>query len=250
MKALIVDDEKKSREVLAHFLAQFCTDVEVVGMANGVEQGIALIETHWPDLVFLDIEMPRQDGFELLEHFQPVPFEVIFVTAYEHYAIKALRASAIDYLRKPISIQNLQSAVQRVRNKRSSNAGPGLSGVQYQQFLQNLGRHSESQKLALASADETVFVNRSSILYLVAERAYTRVTTDDGVHVVSKPLRHFEEKLAGAGFFRTHRSYIVNLARIKRWVKREGGYLEMDNGDNVKISPNQRTALLMAFQQG
>jgi len=247
LNAIVIDDEPKARELLTHFLKTEFEEVRLLGTGKNVKEGIDLIRKMNPDLVFLDIEMPQLDGFALLQAFEDPSFEVIFTTAHEHYAIKALRASATDYLLKPINIDELEIAVQRaiikVQDKKR-----GKKNRLYHLLKNNLQDQGRIKKIALPNADEMIFVKVEEIIYLKAERAYTQVITKELKTLVSKPLRFFEELLTDPFFFRPHRSYLINLKRVHRLVKKEGGYIEMDNGDQVKLSSFLKQEFIEACQ--
>jgi len=229
LRAIIIDDEIGARNDLKHLLQSYGDEVELVGEADNIFDGQTLIHSTQPSLIFLDIDISPHTGFELLEAFPKPEFAVIFTTAHSEYAIQAIRASAVDYLLKPILAENLAPAIQRVSEYRRQHTFIEL-------LKENLTRTSESHRIAISSLDDWVFIDKSEIIYLKAARRYTLVVTQSGEQVVSKPLSHFESLLTEPRFFRSHRSYMVNLKYVKRLVKREGGYIEMYNGEQVKLS--------------
>lgn len=238
MRAVIVDDERTSRTRLTEVLQVYQGEIHVLGEADSVETGIELIEMTRPNLVFLDVEMPPYTGFDLLDYFPQPDFSIIFTTAYTKYAIDAIRASAVDYLLKPISLSELKMALLRAEQVQGQSELISL-------LKHNLQKPAEEHKIALPSADEYIFIDKTNILYLEAARQYTSVYTTEGEQVVSKPLRHFTPLLQEPYFFRSHRSYIVNLKHVKKWVRHGGGYIEMRNGDQVKLSPSLKKEFIL-----
>ena len=235
LKAVIIDDEPRAREVLRNFLLTFCKEVQLMAEAANVPLGIQAIQQYQPDLVFLDVEMPRKNGFDLLTHFPNPTFEVIFTTAHKDYVIQAIRASAIDYLLKPVDLDELLKAIARVVQKvETKNRQQNRELIELLQ--QNLAANKGVQKLALPSADRMLFVKKEDVIYLEAERSYTRVITDHKRSLVAKPLRFFDQILTDEYFFRPHRSYLINLKRVDGFVRKDGSYIEMDNGDKVKLA--------------
>ncbi|MEL6133010.1 MAG: LytTR family DNA-binding domain-containing protein [Bacteroidota bacterium] len=229
LRAIIIDDEASARNSLKHLLRAYTDTVELIGEAEDIFTGQALIHSAQPSLIFLDIDMTPHTGFELLEAFPNPDFAIIFTTAYSEYAIQAIRASAVDYLLKPILAADLESAIQRVSAYQRQHTFIEL-------LKENLTRDSGSHRIAISSLEDWIFIDKTEIVYLKAARRYTLIMTRDGEQVVSKPLSYFESLLTEPHFFRSHRSFMVNLKYVKRFVKREGGYIEMYNGEQVKLS--------------
>ena len=241
MKAIIVDDETKARQLLRAMLSDLCPNVEVVADCDDLPNGVKAIKRHSPDLVFLDIEMPGHSGLELLDFFNDdeVNFNIIFTTAYDHYAIQAFKLSAVDYLLKPLSPKGLVEAVERaMRHKERDNSR--------MQMLRHHLNGDSSGKLAVPHLNGLRFLAYDDILYLKGERAYTSIVCKDGTTLTaSRNLKHFEDLLAGAkDFFRCHRSFIVNLTYVKEYVRSDGGHLVMEGKVHVSISPERVDALL------
>ncbi len=238
IKAVIVEDEKHSRETLNSLLTEFCEDIEVAGMASSVDEATALIRTSKPDVVFLDIELQPGTGFDVLSALEDLHFEIIFTTAFEQYAIKAIKFSSLDYLLKPISIEDLQEAVSKIKKNEDKNP--------YRQQLDILlselsDQTKEDRKISLATSEGIEFVNVNSILYCEANGSYTNFYFKDGSKLmVSKHLKEYENLLPDQWFMRVHNSYLINLSEVKRFVKSEGGYILMNNDSNVSISPSKR----------
>lgn len=241
MKSIIIDDEEKSAESLKILLTDFCTNVDVKATCQNIEAGVEAIKMHNPDIVFLDVNLQRETGFDLFKHFSKVPFEVIFTTAYSEYAIKAFRYAAIDYLLKPIDITELQEAVKKVEQRRSG---------ELESRLENLFRDLKSQKeeflkLALPTLEGLVFINVEDIIYCEAESNYTTFFLSNGQkHVVSKTLKEYDELLSERSFFRIHNAYLINIKAIKKYVKGEGGYVVMDNDISLDVSKRKKDAFL------
>lgn len=237
MRAIIVDDETKARQLLRAMLTDLCPEVQVVAECDDLPNGVKAIKRHSPELVFLDIEMPGHSGLELLDFFNDdeVNFDIVFTTAYDHYALQAFKLSAVDYLLKPISPDELVSTVSRVRSTRDR----GLTRLQT--LRGHLGMDTGRPKLAVQKVNGTRFVDHSDILYLKGERAYTTIHLRDGSSIMaSRNLRHFEGLLAdNPVFFRCHRSYIINLGCVVEHVKSDGGYLELEGKVRVSLSPDK-----------
>lgn len=229
LRAVIIDDERKSRENLQLLLDSFVEGVEVVGRADGVQSGVELIEAKQPDVVFLDIHLKSGDGFEILEQLSDARQNVIFVTGHEEHAVKAFRSDAVDYLLKPVQIEHLQQAVERVAKRRAE--------------------HGTEGQLTLSTSKGLIFLKTKDILYCRGDGAYTYFYLRDGQRITtSKNLKAYEEALSGLPFYRCHKSYLVNLEAIQTYVRGEGGYVVMPNGDQVLISKRKKEAFLAAMR--
>ncbi|OJJ20312.1 DNA-binding response regulator [marine bacterium AO1-C] len=243
LKALIIDDEAKARRILHELLKEYCPQVEVVADADDVPNAVKAIHKHQPNLVFLDIEMPGYTGFQLLDFFDQINFEIIFTTAYREYAIQAFQVSAIDYLLKPIQIELLIKAVEKVQGQ--------LKPPQINERINTLKNNLSQEhitRIALPVSEGLLFVEVDEIVYLNAEGAYTQIFLEGGRKVlVSKKIKSFEKVLDHPGFFRTHRSYLINLNRVKQYVKQDGGYIIMDNGDTVSLARERKEAFLKVY---
>jgi two-component system, LytTR family, response regulator len=242
IRSIIVDDELKSRESLKILIRDFCKDVSVESMCQNVAEAVQQINEIKPDLIFLDIQLQRETGFDLLTRFNSVDFEVIFTTAYSEYAIRAFKFSAIDYLLKPIDIEDLRDAVAKVHKKKESDT---LS-QRLHELIHNLKSGSrETYKLALPTADGLVFVRISDILYCEASSNYTEITmTDNKKYLVSRTLKEYDEMLSDQNFFRIHHSYLINLNGVKKYVRGEGGYVIMTNEKTLDVSKRKRDGFL------
>ena len=240
LKALIVDDEPKARENLQILLHDFVEGVEVAALCENISESIEAVKLHSPDVVFLDIQLQRETGFDLLTRLNDINFEVIFTTAYTEYAIKAFKFSAIDYLLKPIDIDELKKSVAKVEKRLNHNMTGRLT-----QLVQNLKQGSnENYKIALPTLDGLVFVKISDILYCEASSNYTQIFTTDEKYLVSKTLKEYDDLLSDHNFFRIHNSYLININSIKKYVKGEGGYVVLNNDTSLDVSKRKKEAFL------
>lgn len=239
--AVIVDDELRGRIALRQKLKNYCPQVEVIDEASSGAEGIKLIEKHHPQIVFLDIEMPLMNGFEMLQCLPDKDFHLIFTTAYDQYAIKAIRYAAFDYLLKPIDVEELQSSVRKIMLSSPQNH----TQERLQMLEQNLQNRNALQKIAIPSMEGLHFFDVGDIVYLKAESNYTNIHFMNHPRVVaSKTLRDFEDLLPSETFFRPHHSYIINLRYIKRYLKGDGGQIEMLNGDYVDVARRKKEEFL------
>ena len=241
--AIIIDDELKGRIALSQKLQDYCSDVRLVGEAENGDEGIKLIERLKPDIVFLDIEMPRMDGFEMLHRLPEKNFDLVFTTAYDQYAIKAIKYAAFDYLLKPIDIEELKLAVSKSNNSQNRNTEKKLEVLD-----QNLHGKSYLNKIAISSIDGLLFFNISDIVYLEASNNYTTISFSNHPKLLaSRTLKDFEDLLPAEIFFRTHHSYLVNLNYIKRYIKGDGGQIEMENGTYIDVARRKKEDFLTAM---
>lgn len=237
VSAIIIDDEERARSSLKQLLEIYCPGVKILDTCSNVPEGVLSINTNRPNIVFLDVEMPEYNGFELFNFFRDIDFEIIFVTAYNEFAVKAFEFSAIDYLLKPVDIEKLIGAVNKASNKISSQET--LSKLE---LLKETFNTQQFNKIALPVSDGLSFINTDEITYLEADGAYTEVWIKNGSRiVVSKKLKFFEDVLEKRpNFFRSHRSYIVNINFIKKYSKSDNS-LELDNGKVVIISRDKKS---------
>jgi two-component system LytT family response regulator len=240
IRSIIVDDEQKSRESLKIILEDFCENVTICALCQNVSEGIQAIKEHQPDVVFLDIQMQRETGFDLLTQLNSIDFEVIFTTAHSEYAIKAFKFSAIDYLLKPIDIDDLQNALAKVEHKQNQN----ISG-RLEHLIQNLRTNTpENYKLALPTTEGLIFVQLNSILYCEASSNYTIIYTPKNKYIVSRTLKQYEDLLGEHNFFRIHNSYLINLNAVKKYIRGEGGSVVLENDITLDVSKRKKEAFL------
>jgi two-component system LytT family response regulator len=246
LKVIIIDDQSSSRSSLRQKLNVHCPDVEVIAECENGEEGIKTIEHAEPDIVFLDVEMPRMNGFTMLQQLSKRNFEVIFTTAYDHYAIRAIRFSALDYLVKPIEVEELKASVETVRQKRNRPAG----NQRIETLLYNLvNERNLNTRLAIPSQEGLQFIELHDIIYLQAESNYTIIhLQSEPKIVVSKTLKDFEELLPPAVFLRIHHSYIINKNRITKYIKGEGGQVVMNNGQTLDVARRKKEEFLEAMR--
>jgi two-component system, LytTR family, response regulator len=246
-KAIIVEDELHSREFLKNIVTEYCPELQLVALASSVEEGAAAIKLHQPDIIFLDIEMQTGTGFDLLAQFPDPDFDVIFTTAYDHYAIKAIKFSAIDYLLKPIEIEELQNAVKKVTEKKASD--------QSQQALQMLLRNLKTpqkgeQSITLSTSDGLEFVPLQNIIRIEASGPYSNFFLKNNKKImVSRHLKEYEIMLGDHGFFRVHNSHIININEVSKMVKTDGGYAVMSDDSKISISPKKKDDFMLQMGQ-
>ena len=232
INAIIVDDEASARNMLQRLIAEHCPSVKIVGEATNVKEAVKLINKTNVELVFLDVEMPGENGFALFDYFDAPTFETIFCTAYAQYAIQAFDVSAVDYLLKPVNISKLQTGIEKAIKMQGQN-----TVIQRIAALRENINVSQLQKIALPLADGLVFVKLTDILFLEAEGSYTTVHTQQKKILVSKKIKFFEDILMDdTRFFRTHRSFIVNVENIQRYSKRDGTTVVFDDGREIPVA--------------
>ena len=237
MKAIIIDDEKNGIEMLEYLLEKNCNDVEIVATFLNPKQAVKEIPILKPDVIFLDIDMPGMNGFELLQNLTPFNFQVVFTTAYNEYAIDAFKVNAVDYLLKPIETEELKDAVNKVAKMmhNQNDMQPIENILAYIQAAQGIN------KISIPTDDGVIFSLTESILYFKADGGYTEVYFTNGKKLfTSKLLGDYEDGIATKGFFRIHNSYIINLRHIEKFVKSDGGYVVMQDGTNITVSRRRK----------
>jgi two-component system LytT family response regulator len=242
---VIIDDERHNIDILSNLVKQFCPGINVLGdAANGIE-GAELIKQQNPQLVFLDIEMPFGNAFDLLDKLAPVSFDVVFVTAFDQYAIRAFEYAALDYLLKPVRIEKLKQAVERVEQRLREKS----INTRIDSLLANLRIGSpELTRIALPVSEGVIFEETNNMVHLEAKGNYTSVLTrDQKKRLVTKSLKEFEDILPPSVFCRLHHSHIVNLNYIKKYYKGRGGYVELENGNTVEVSSRKRNEFFEKF---
>ncbi len=247
MKVLIIDDEKSARNLIEAMLLDVSPEIQIILKARDLETGVEIINSEDPEIVFLDVEMPKHSGLKILDFFEDkkINFQIVFITAYDKYAIEAFKLSAIDYLLKPIHVQELKKAVDksidRIKTKKVSSK------------LENLKKsiqHLKLNTLPLEVPKGISFVSYDDILYFEADAMYTKVHMKNStIELVSKPLKYFSDQLCDNEFFyKCHRSYLVNLKHIKQFLKQDGGYIVISNGNNIPIAKNKKEEFLKCVQ--
>lgn len=246
IQALIIDDEKNAIEVLELQLSRYCKQVQVLATAQGGVQGIELIRKYQPDLVFLDIEMPHKNGFDVLNETKDCRYKVIFTTAYDQFAIRAFKFSALDYLLKPIDIRELQEAVDKAAVKEEQ----GSLDEKLQVLISQLQAPVRQERIALPVGDGMQFFHIDEILRCESDSNYTHISLTNGKKItIAKTLKEVEESLRGVDFYRIHQSHLVNMNHISKVVKGEGGYVVMKDGTTITISRNKKEAFLESFRK-
>ena len=244
MKAIIIDDEKRARVSLALLLQEYCPQISVVAECENLPEGVKAIRKLQPDLVLLDIEMPGHSGLELLDFFDEneVNFSIIFTTAYNEYALKAFKFSAVDYLLKPIIPEELAEAVERVAKQKQRFEN-------FRAFKENLQQETLT-KIAVPSGNTLLFLDTNKIMYIKGEGAYSEVFCSDGSRqLVSRNLKNFEDILCSdSRFLRIHKSYIVNFNFVTAYNKSDGGSIELENKTQIPVSPDKSQTILDQIQ--
>jgi len=241
LKAIIVEDEKTSRDILKNYLVKYCPKVTLMGEAENIEEALVLIRNNELDLVFLDVEMPYGNAFDLLDKVGDRQFETVFVTAYNHYALDALNAHASYYLLKPISIDKLIEAVDYVLEiKEKENS--------LQQSILKPIHQQVAGKITIPQQNGFEVLEVNDILYCQADDNYTQIFLEDKKKLVSKTLKYFEEALSENGFLRIHKSYLVNINEIVSYHKGKGGFVVLSNGKQINVSPSRKKELLAYFR--
>jgi two-component system, LytTR family, response regulator len=239
---IIVEDEKHSQEALKNMLIEFCADVDVVAMASNVTNAVQLIRKFNPDIVFMDIELNPGTGFDVLTQTRDLRYAVIFTTAFEQYAIQAIKFSSVDYLLKPVDLEELQNALDKARKRIADEKKQEQVTV----LLNNLAlEHNPNRKICLASLEGLEFYNVSDIIYCEANGAYTNFILKENIKVmVSKNLKEYENLLSGQNFLRVHSRHLINLHEVKKYIRSDGGSIIMNNGDVVYLSPRKKDEFL------
>lgn len=244
--AVIIEDEAASRETLSRYLGKYCPEIEVVGMAQNIIEGQKVINDLTPRLLFLDVEMPHGNAFDLLEKYPNAPFEVIFVTAFSHYAIKALNMSAAWYLLKPVNITELMQAVEKA-TARLSHPEPEL-GIPL--LLENLTQKKDQEmKLALPLLEGFEVVRLKQIVMAKAEDNFSMIYLEDGTkRLICRSLKYYTDLLENAGFMRAHKSYLVNLEHVVKYNKGKGGSLLLTHDFEAELAPARKELFFERFK--
>ena len=246
LNALIVDDEVLGAKTLESLLKLHCSNVNVVGIAHSADEAEKTIAGGIPDVIFLDIEMPFANGFELLQRFKNHPFEVIFTTAYNEYAVKAIKHNALDYLLKPIIPDELVAAVKKCEEKRSGGDNSGYKNLE--KIISTLSQ--KIHKVPVPSPEGIVYLDTDNIVYLQGDINYTHIHLIQGNKITSsKTLKDFEQLLPVKQFFRIHKAHIINLSYVTKYLKGDGGEVIMSEGSSLEVSRNKKAELLAILSQ-
>jgi two-component system LytT family response regulator len=243
IKALLIDDELNALDVLEMQLNNYCSGISIIEKCEGGEKGIAAIKQHQPDIVFLDIEMPRKNGFDVLSETRGLAYDVVFTTAYDQFAIKAFKFAALDYLLKPVDILELQAAVEKARIKKGNTGIEDKIKILFEQLSQP--QPQASQRIALPVGDAMQLFAPDDIIRCESDSNYTSIWLAGGKKLLlAKTLKEIEETLRGLSFFRVHQSHLVNMNHISKVVKGESSYLIMTDGITIPVSRNKKEAFM------
>ena len=246
LRTILIDDELHMRQTLERLVKQYCPEILLLAKADGVKTGVEAIEKYHPDLVLLDIKMNDGNGFDLLQQLEPVDFKVIFITAHDDFAIRAFRISALDYLLKPVDPEELKQAVEKARK---------IFQDDFNTQLDSLSEHLESQdssirKLIIKTAESIHLLHMQDILYCESDGGYTTFHMEDGQQIIaSSTLRDYEEILSDFGFFRIHRSFLINMKHIVRFEKTDGGVVVLNGEIKIPVASRKKDLLLEMFER-
>lgn len=244
MKAVIVDDEPAVRNTIASLLKESFADIIVCAATGSVREGYEAITEHQPDLLFLDVELPDGLGFDLLKKVTPVHFRTIFITGHQEYALDAIKVSALDYILKPIDLDELQSAIKKAREVINHEE----EQMKLLALSENLQEKKVLKRIILKTAEALQIISLSDIIRAEADSNYTHFHLSGGRHmIVSRTIKEFESMLSGSGIIRVHQSHMVNLNHVDKYFKRDGGYLQLKDGSAIPVSPNLRQKVLQAI---
>ncbi len=232
LDAVIIDDEKDAIETLEIIINEFCEDVNLVGKADNVKDAINIVNSTSPNIVFLDIEMPEISGFDLLKILPSDNFSTIFVTAYNKYAVDAFRANAIDYLLKPINVNDLKSAISKVAKFNGS-----VKPIDIDSLIKQINNNS---KLQVASLDGIEYIDVKDIILISADKSYAIIHLEDRTIISSRNLKFYEEKINNSHFYRAHNSYYVNLNHVIKYSYKDGTRIQLSSGQEIPISRSKR----------
>jgi two-component system, LytTR family, response regulator len=237
MTAVIVDDEEHCREVLEHLLHKYCSNITLLASCEGAADTLPLLQKQQPDILFLDIEMPDMNGFQLLEKIPSPSFSIIFTTAYNEYALKAIKQSALDYLLKPVDKQELMDAVKKAEENLLKK-----KEINVHELLHLLHHKTESKRFAVPTMEGLIMVNADEVLYCESDNSYCKIFFAAGGKplVISKTLKDVEEMLHSADFFRIHNSYFINMKYFQKYIRGEGGEVVMNNGAHLPVSRTRK----------
>ena len=243
LKLVVIDDVQDARDVICSIVKKYCKSVDVVGVADGVKSGIELIKAHKPHIVLLDIEMHDGTGFDLLNKLNPVDFKVIFITAYEEYALKAFKFSALDYILKPINADELIAAIERTEDALKNGKVQNIDVLEGNYSSNN----KEAKKIILKTSDSIYAVSIKDIIRCEAEESYTTFFLNSGEKIVmSRPLKEYDELLSEYGFFRTHQSHLINLDYFEKYKKADG-FAVLKDKSSIPVSSRKKEMFLQTI---
>lgn len=248
LKAVIIDDEEASRDTLKNYLTKYCPEVEVMDLADSVKTGIKLIEKHQPDILFLDVEMPHGNAFDLLEQVKDPTFETVFVTAFSHYALKALNLSAAYYILKPVEIDELINAVTKIKIQKEQK-DKNKDAFHTKILIENIQTaNKQLQKIVLPMMEGFEVIQVKDVIRCEANDNFTDFSLADGRKLmICRTLKFYEELLEEFDFFRIHKSHLINIQHVKKYLKGKGGQVVMSDSSTVDVSPNKKEDLLKRF---
>jgi two-component system, LytTR family, response regulator len=248
LKAVIIDDEEASRDTLKNYLTKYCPEVEVMDLADSVKTGIKLIEKHQPDILFLDVEMPHGNAFDLLEQVKEPTFETVFVTAFSHYALKALNLSAAYYILKPVEIDELINAVTKIKIQKEQK-DKSKDAFHTKILIENIQTaNKQLQKIVLPMMEGFEVIQVKDVIRCEANDNFTDFSLMDGRKLmICRTLKFYEELLEEFDFFRIHKSHLINIQHVKKYLKGKGGQVVMSDSSTVDVSPNKKEDLLKRF---
>ncbi|SDM79895.1 LytR/AlgR family response regulator transcription factor [Siphonobacter aquaeclarae] len=246
LTTLIIDDEIRGRNLLRELVNRYCPEIELLGMASSALEGIEMIRKYKPNFIFLDIKMPGMTGFEMIEALDDIDFDIVFVTAYNEFAVKAYKYSAFDYLLKPVDPDELKATMHRLQSKRQSQTLSARLNL----LMKTLEEPKKlPSKITISAADGITILNIEEIIYLEADGPYTTFFLQDGTKIISSHnLKEYEELLTDHGFFRSHHSFLLNMNHIKKYIKSDG-YVLMSNGRHAEVSKRKKDEFMTRLGQ-
>jgi two-component system LytT family response regulator len=245
IRTLIIDDEQHNRQLIADLLRDHFPNISLIGEADGVKSGLKSIRELTPDLVLLDIRMEDGDAFDLLNQVGYIHFKIIFITAYEEYALKAIKFSALDYLLKPVSLDELKLAINKAEKQISKDLN-----LQLAELSNNLQQNHQNKRIVLRTAEKLQLIPAREIVRCEAERNYCMFFLENGKKIIAScPMKDYEDMLSEQGFFRIHKSHLVNLSYVDSYIKAEGGSVVMTDGTILPVSMRKKNQLMELFEK-
>lgn len=245
LQAVIIEDEGDAVSLLKNIIRSYCDGVTIIGNADNAQDGTVLIKRVQPDIVFLDIQLKNGTGFDLLRMIGKINFQIVFITAYDQYAIDAFKVNAVDYILKPYSPRDIKEAMVRVRNRKQNiSSGDGLIDL-----LEAKNKDSDPNTIVISNHHDLLVINTDDIIRIEADRSYSNVHLADGTkEYISKSLREMEERLSPDGFIRTHKSHLVNLNCIVKYAADSNGVLVLSNGEIIPVSRRKKKEVILVVK--